>query len=120
MPYKSLFKIKFDSIEFLKDHQATESNKNSGPYVPHDSINQKHFGIYMCTVHTNFTNFQVPLHIYDSQLTFKLLNEASINSDDLLLNPIAINSTKEIPIIISNHNPIDVIQFFEFKHGYNK
>lgn len=59
-------------------------------------------------MHTNFTSFEIPLHVYDGKLSFEMLNGASSNKSDLLLNPIEINSTRETPIHIDNFNPIDI------------
>ncbi len=73
-----------------------------------ESLNKFFYKTNWCTVHTNFSSFQLPINIFDSLLSFKILNEASYQENDLILNPIKSNSIKEIPIQIYNHNPIDV------------
>lgn len=100
--HKSIFELKFDPNKFVERNSQNDERINS----KNQSINI--YSKFICTVLTNFTSFQIPLHIYDGQLSFRFLSEASINRDDLLLNPITINSTKEIPIMIDNINPIDI------------
>ena len=58
------FKIIFNS--YIKE--LYESKSNNKPYET--SVSETLFMKTMCTVHTNYTDIQIPLYIYDSQLNF--------------------------------------------------
>jgi hypothetical protein len=99
------FKLKLKASKFFSEFY---SERMRAIAARNESTNKFHYTAHRCTVHTNFTSFQIPIHIYDNLLSFKILNEASIEENDLILNPIKSNTIKEIPIQIYNHNPIDV------------
>jgi len=87
---QSAFKLKLKASKFFSEFY-TNSERMRAIAARNESTNKFHYTAHWCTVHTNFTSFQIPIHIYDNLLSFKILNEASIEENDLILNPIKSN-----------------------------
>ncbi|CAF1541590.1 unnamed protein product, partial [Didymodactylos carnosus] len=66
-------------------------------------------------IHTNLSFFHLPIYLYNAQLTFNLFDGGMasygtilLNLNNILLSSIYVNTMKEVKIVVSNSNPIEI------------